>query len=505
MSSYAVQHVVGPRLTGYINEGDLETFLRNKFPSSQYPGKAYDRFDIKASQRFWIRGIMLTKSKSTRMNAITSGRQWKFRIIDARRRFIFNQNDNIHITFVQLTEYDPISVIRDEYSLLERMQKTSKEKFSLLSLHQEFSLDPLQCSESALNSIVSEWNVTAIFFDVLLRFGNQHLIFEDSSGFKETYQLPNGSFEFAYQLMYIEPNGRKSPKDPWSFRQTVVYHGYDSLHDRNRIIVLHPKENSAAQEKLESVATSRERDILATHPLNVHLLIISSYMIHWPNHSESLAKELQEIRDQLLVIDIKDSQFDPSDLQKLRNLEDKIVTRTCRCLASTKKIIASLIDLNQNLPADTADFAAVHRQLLLFNDRLDSFLDSAQTLGERVRATLGLLTNILELQNQNNSDKMQKHMLHLTGKNVDDNATVRFITVCTMIYLPASFMATLLGMNLFEFRNESGGLRVSPTFWIYVALTLPLTVLTVGSYWFFKARHDRRRKMVREGEGGQAA
>jgi hypothetical protein len=54
------------------------------------------------------------------------------------------------------------------------------------------------------------------------------------------------------------------------------------------------------------------------------------------------------------------------------------------------------------------------------------------------------LTNLLDVGNQANSREISTRILHLTQEGVDDNATVRVITVFTLIYLPASFMAVSL-------------------------------------------------------------
>lgn len=107
-------------------------------------------------------------------------------------------------------------------------------------------------------------------------------------------------------------------------------------------------------------------------------------------------------------------------------------------------------------------------------------------------------------------------MLRLTQESVDDNATVRVITICTLIYLPASFMAvgvifphillsemheadccikSFLGMNLFDYKESDGSLQASPQFWIFVVTTIPLTMITVGAWYVYKTRvGDKRRR-----------
>lgn len=51
------------------------------------------------------------------------------------------------------------------------------------------------------------------------------------------------------------------------------------------------------------------------------------------------------------------------------------------------------------------------------------------------------LTNLLDIGNQFNSRQISEQILDLTHESVEDNATVKVITVFTLIYLPASFMA----------------------------------------------------------------
>jgi hypothetical protein len=43
-------------------------------------------------------------------------------------------------------------------------------------------------------------------------------------------------------------------------------------------------------------------------------------------------------------------------------------------------------------------------------------------------------------------------------------------------------------MNLFVFDDDTRRLRISPDFWIFIALWLPLTLITGGIYVFIKSR-----------------
>jgi Mg2+ and Co2+ transporter CorA len=54
------------------------------------------------------------------------------------------------------------------------------------------------------------------------------------------------------------------------------------------------------------------------------------------------------------------------------------------------------------------------------------------------------LRDTLELKNQKELAKINNNLLSLQRESVDDNETVKVITVLTLIYLPGSFVAVSL-------------------------------------------------------------
>jgi Mg2+ and Co2+ transporter CorA len=53
---------------------------------------------------------------------------------------------------------------------------------------------------------------------------------------------------------------------------------------------------------------------------------------------------------------------------------------------------------------------------------------------------------------------------------------MKAITLLTMAFLPATFVATIFSLNG---RNEME-LKVAPQVWMYVVVTVPLTLLVLG-------------------------
>jgi len=63
---------------------------------------------------------------------------------------------------------------------------------------------------------------------------------------------------------------------------------------------------------------------------------------------------------------------------------------------------------------------------------------------------------------------------------------MKAITLLTMAFLPATFVATVFSMGFFEFSSDADGsgagvgLVVSPKLWVYFAITVPLTMFVLG-------------------------
>lgn len=75
---------------------------------------------------------------------------------------------------------------------------------------------------------------------------------------------------------------------------------------------------------------------------------------------------------------------------------------------------------------------------------------------------------------------------------------MKAITVLTMVFLPATFVCSLFGMGFFDFgfgsessavspasgltSNDGSGtqIKVAQQFWVYFAVTVPLTVVVLG-------------------------
>lgn len=55
-------------------------------------------------------------------------------------------------------------------------------------------------------------------------------------------------------------------------------------------------------------------------------------------------------------------------------------------------------------------------------------------------------------------------------------------------------------MNFFEFGTRRDIIGFSPSFWMYAAATIPLTILTVGAWYWYRVQYGKRKKKKRDEE-----
>lgn len=120
-----------------------------------------------------------------------------------------------------------------------------------------------------------------------------------------------------------------------------------------------------------------------------------------------------------------------------------------------------------------------HQQL---SDALDQRISQQHSQTDQI----GVLLSRVEMQ-WSVVNALLAH--HSNDLNVDmardartESVLMRRIAFVTIVFLPATFMATFFSMGFFQVGDGDGGLHVSPWIWLYVACTAPLTVLMAARY-----------------------
>jgi hypothetical protein len=177
----------------------------------------------------------------------------------------------------------------------------------------------------------------------------------------------------------------------------------------------------------------------------------------------------------------------------LSNLNDDLLARQRITQTSRTEIKLAI----QNLARQNAAYAR-NTQFLL--DKIGSIAQS--------------LSDLLALKNQHVAQDQNNHLFRMgrishlmTDLMVRDSATIRVITIATLAFLPSTFVAvsfvrlrytfrpkanssnaqTLFGSQLF-YLTPTHTLEVSPHIWIFFAISIPLTIVTMA-WWLSKKRN----------------
>jgi hypothetical protein len=94
-------------------------------------------------------------------------------------------------------------------------------------------------------------------------------------------------------------------------------------------------------------------------------------------------------------------------------------------------------------------------------------------LGKRINVQVAVVAGALTANDANTT-------IRIAEDTRRDSNSMKVIAALTMIFLPLTSVATFFSMGFFHFDGESDQLRVSPSWRLYPAVTVPLTVTIFG-------------------------
>ncbi|KAF1355799.1 hypothetical protein EJ07DRAFT_131126 [Lizonia empirigonia] len=365
-------------------------------------------------------------------------------------------------------------------------------RIRIISIFSNRTIAPLSITPSLLERVLTEYDVGPDFADVVACFGQEPNIAEGSSNNAALQIDDEGCSVLSYQVRSVEQNGRGA-QNSWSRRHTGVYHCHKASSGLDVMIVLHPGREPRFETAVASLRTDKaRREEVCKDPLRLHENLLASSTDNWRWYMRYLGEQVDKANDLAMVITPERTEPMSSfvRVQELRHAND-LIHFARACCAGNLDLLERLSQLPLHANKSMSSLATSQA-------KLRGFIESADVLKGRVQNLIDLVGYTLTLHNQLESAKVEKELRDLTESlnrltqdTVDDSATVKIITFVSAVYLPGSFIATLLGMNLFVFDTTTGKLRVSPDFWIFIAVWLPLTLITGGLYAFIKSRTKR--------------
>ncbi|KAI0407789.1 hypothetical protein F4802DRAFT_551243 [Xylaria palmicola] len=135
--------------------------------------------------------------------------------------------------------------------------------------------------------------------------------------------------------------------------------------------------------------------------------------------------------------------------------------------------------------------------------RLCTSLETDRRMSElRIRARIDVIYSILAQEDNNLNARM-------AVASTRDSSSMKALAVITAIFLPGEYIGTLFGVSMFNWQKGTAGdpaasqdaapglpsPTIMPSFWIYWAFTIPLTLLILSAWrgwWVNQDRYFRR-------------
>ncbi|ROV90553.1 hypothetical protein VSDG_07460 [Cytospora chrysosperma] len=133
----------------------------------------------------------------------------------------------------------------------------------------------------------------------------------------------------------------------------------------------------------------------------------------------------------------------------------------------------------------------IHQKLLELEEEYNEKIRTCATVIDGMALAAQLDWNKIGRRDTKTNLKISKSNLVIAEATKRDGRRMRSIAVLTMIFLPATFVATVFSMTFFNWTPEQGQAVLSPYIWIYVVGTTILTGLTIGLWHIYSRRYEK--------------
>ena len=201
--------------------------------------------------------------------------------------------------------------------------------------------------------------------------------------------------------------------------------------------------------------------------------------------AKAIITELRHrLYDQLDIVDIySETPFDRSNLKELTNQLHKVSQDADSLFVSAEMgtmVIEHVIrarDRALNLFPQALSDVNVGDSLSYIKQSLDSQKRWLLSYKSRKDIAMNLVFNLVTQQDSETNTAIARD-------TKDDSASMKIIALLTMLFLPATAVSGFFGMAFFV-PGPDGSFELSRMWWLFAAVTLPLTLVTLSLWWLW--------------------
>ncbi|KAL2867246.1 uncharacterized protein BJX67DRAFT_372132 [Aspergillus lucknowensis] len=360
----------------------------------------------------------------------------------------------------------------------------------VFSISQSNSWSRLNATLDMFQEVVDSVGASPDLLELPLFFYQKPNAVEEGYSGAPVLRLNADSTEIIYIMKYaFEKPLEEKGKENWVLRQTGVYQKYDMATGNSTFVFLHSRPECQFQNRLLRFLQSPDyHTYLPRNPLLIHSILFGTFLHVWRDYLKTLEDRMLPIANTTVAAELdKPLRVNHESLTAVRSTENRCLALQpiFRSLDKTFEVLhqanAALSDCGRT---QQAEVQAMKQLLNNYSSTVNSYSQAAWSLQSRISRIAAHITDTLSFKDAHTAKRQTDFMLR-------DSTTVRVITVVTLIYLPSTFMATLLGMNSFFEMDDNRRIVVSPQFWIYIVCSVPLTAATLLYWWYFQKAKQR--------------
>ncbi|KAL4876502.1 hypothetical protein BJY04DRAFT_210541 [Aspergillus karnatakaensis] len=360
----------------------------------------------------------------------------------------------------------------------------------ILSVNQTNSWKRLNVTRDMFEEIADIAGASSDLLELPLSFFLKQIEVEEGFSAAPILRHNGNSIETIYTMKYaFEKPLEEKGKDPWVLRQTGVYHKYEFATKNSTWVFMHAKHNCEFQKRLlDFIKCTEQRGSLYQNPLLIHSILFGTFFGAWRDYVKELERRVLPIANSAVAAEFDEPlRVNHESLKTIRATETRclvlqpIFRSLDRTFDALHQANAALLDAGV---IQQTELKAMKQLLNNYSGAVNTYGQAAWSLHGRTSRIATHITDTLSFKDAYIAKRQTEFMLR-------DSTTVRVITVVTLIYLPSTFMATLLGMNSFFEMDDNRRLVVSPQFWIYIVCAIPLTAATLCYWWYFQKAKQR--------------
>ncbi|KAJ5857708.1 hypothetical protein N7455_008602 [Penicillium solitum] len=370
------------------------------------------------------------------------------------------------------------SVFNNNGLFQEYISTTSLPKLRIMS-----SIRPLQISKDALRTLQDAYSIGNELWDLTSTFGDKPMTAAVGEGGMKVQSGENGIQDISYRLTF--PTPVSGGVHSWTMRQMAVFHHHDPNDLQNLWIFFHVGHDTPMQQEIKQYVSISQQGLRSDHAwYTLHSAAFSSCLDNWRSYVNSLGYEVDRHTDKSLDIILRNidrvlTAGGATNLAVIHNTRDLLVPTSYR-LRVILDTLAKLGDLSSVLSSRHNGTDNGFQKLVTcvgyHEDHLEGCIVGVEVLKEKIKDILNMSTLGLDF-------RMAHEMLDLNDRMIKAN---KVVTILTLLYLPASLMSSIFGMNLFKFDDgTTEKFKVSTQIWIYVVATIILGFLTYVMWYLW--------------------